>query len=282
MRPRAALVVIAATVTTVTAVAPLTAEARAPRHDALGTIELDGVPMAVRWTDGDSFTFREGPHRGRRTRLDGYNCLEAYGPVHAWGAWKAPELFELAAGASQVAASRTWVCTTDGKVDGYHRLLVSCPELAVEMAREGYGLAYAVEGKRADPRVLAAQHQAQAAGRGLWRRGVVKGVLTSVHSFAEVDAEAASDGATHAAAGGGAAGDAGTNAFAYNRVVDTRTGQALRRPHRNVYRTCELVCEDTEGDRSCMVYVPFQRRYTRRPACLEVSPSRARPDESDP
>jgi endonuclease YncB( thermonuclease family) len=219
------------------------------RHDAAGVVVLDGVRTAVKWTDGDSFKVNEGPYRGRGTRLVGYNTLEAYGPVHSWGGWTPDELFELAAAASGVAAAGEWSCTTRGKEDGYHRLLVDCPELAVEMARTGTGLAYAVDGERPAPRVLEAQREAQAAGAGMWRRGVVKGVLTSVHSLGE-DGEVEAD------------------ATVYNRVVDTRTGQALKRVHAQRYGTCETVCEETEGDRSCMVYVPFKRRYGNRPACL--------------
>jgi hypothetical protein len=221
-----------------------------PRHDAYGVVRLDGVETKVRWTDGDSFNVREGAHRGHGTRLLGYNTLEAFGPVHAWGEWKPEELFELATGAAGVAAAQAWSCTTDGKHDGYRRLLVSCPELALEMVRRGYGLAYAVDGEPASPKLLEAQREAQVSRRGIWKKGVVKGVVTSVHSQDE------------------RASDAGTEAETYNRVVDTRTGQAMKRPHRRAYRTCELVCEETEGERSCMVYVPFERRYRHQPACL--------------
>jgi micrococcal nuclease len=219
-------------------------------HAALGTITLDRLPTHVRWTDGDSFKVLDGPHRGRSTRLSGYNTLEAFGPVHSWGEWTPEELLELALTASSVAASQPWECATDGKEDSYHRLLVSCPALSVEMARQGRALAYAVDGQPADAAVLEAQREAQTAGRGIWRRGVVRGVVTSVHSAAERGL--------------------GADGTAYNRVVDTRTGQAMPRPHRETYRTCQRVCEETEGERSCMVYVPFEHRYREKPACLKV------------
>jgi micrococcal nuclease len=215
------------------------------RHDAFGIVRLNGESTKVHWTDGDSFNVRDGSYRGKGTRLVGYNTLEAYGPVHSWGEWTPEELFEFAADAARVAAAEEWSCSTDGKQDGYHRLLVSCPALAVEMARLGYGLAYAVDGAAAAPEVLEAQAQAQAAGRGIWRRGVVRGIVTSVHSESE-----------------------SPGAEAYNRVVDTKTGQAVKRAHRQSYRTCELVCEETQGARSCMVYVPFERRYRQKAACL--------------
>lgn len=137
------------------------------RHDAFGAIVLNGVRTEVRWTDGDSFSFVDGDRKGQGTRLIGYNTLEAYGPVHSWGEWKPAELFTLAKASSTVAASQEWDCTTEGKVDGYKRLLVRCPKLAVEMARAGHGLAYAVDGEKADPEVLAAQAEAMKARRGM-------------------------------------------------------------------------------------------------------------------
>jgi endonuclease YncB( thermonuclease family) len=221
-----------------------------PRHDALGAVVLNGEPTEVRWTDGDSFKVKTGPHQGKGTRLVGYNTLEAYGPVHSWGKWTAAELYEVASGSAAVAATQSWVCTTDGKEDGYHRLLVDCPELAVEMARSGYGMAYAVDGTKPSPRVLEAQREAQTAGRGMWEKGVVKGVVTSVHSLGEDGDE--------------------TDTVVYNRVVDTRTGAALKRAHDKKYGSCEKVCETTEGDVSCLVYVPFKHRYRQQPDCLRI------------
>lgn len=219
------------------------------RHDAVGAITLNGEATAVRWTDGDSFSIQSGPHARKGTRLTGYNTLEAYGPVHQWGAWTPQELYVLAKASSKVAAAKPWVCTTDGKEDGYHRLLVHCPELAVHMAREGHGLAYAVDGEAAAPEVLAAQAEAMKAGRGMWAKGATLGVVTSLHSLNE---------------------DGPGDTEAYNRVVDTRTGQALKRAHRDTYETCQRVCLATDGQQSCMVYVPFKKRYRDQPECLKM------------
>lgn len=224
------------------------------KHDALGFILLDGERVEVRWTDGDSFKIKEGPRKGMSTRLTGYNTLEAYGPVHQWGAWTAQELYALAKSSSQVAAAREWKCTAPGEVDGYHRLLVQCEGLAAEMVRTGHALAYAVDGEQVDPAVLAAQKEAMAARRGMWARGTTFGVITSLHSVGE-------DGEEHPEA--------------YNRVVDTRTGQALKRKHTERYGTCQNVCLETDGQRSCMVYVPFQRRYRGQPDCLKAADARA-------
>jgi endonuclease YncB( thermonuclease family) len=220
-------------------------------HEAKGAIVLNGTRTEVVWTDGDSFRVKDGPFKGRGTRLQGYDTLEAYGPVHRWGTWTAAELYALAKASSQVAAAQVWACTTDGKEDSYHRLLILCPELTRDIVRQGHGLAYAVEGQHAEPEVLEAQREAQAAGRGMWAKGVVKGVITSLHSLGEDDS--ASDAA-------------------YNRVVDTRTGQALRRKHQKEYAVCEEVCEETDGETSCMVYVPFRQRYHHQPECLKAAP----------
>ncbi len=217
------------------------------KHDAVGTIVLNDEKTDIRWTDGDSFKINSGPFKGRGTRLKGYNTLEAYGPVHRWGEWTAPELFIIAKDASSVAAATQWLCSTDGKEDAYKRLLIDCPALAVEIVKQGYALAYAVVGKAA-PAVLEAQREAQAAGRGMWKKGVVKGIITSVHSLGEEGDDA--------------------EVSAYNRVVDTRTGEAGKRKHEQRYQSCQEVCEVTDGDQSCMIYVPFKHRYFQRPACL--------------
>lgn len=218
------------------------------KHDAPGFVVLNAERTAIKWSDGDSFKIEEGPFKGRGTRLQGYNTLEAFGPVHRWGEWTPRELFDLAKASSHVAASQEWTCTTDGKEDGYHRVLILCPDLAVEMVRQGQAMAYAPEGGKVDPKALEAQREAQKEGRGMWKKGVVKGIVTSVHSLGE-DAHSAKE--------------------SYNRVVDTRTGEALRRPHTSKYETCQEVCETTDGDVSCMVYVPFEIRYRKKPECLK-------------
>ena len=219
------------------------------KHDAPGTIVLNGDVTEVVWSDGDSFNIKSGRYEGRGTRLQGYNTLEAYGPVHRWGDWTAQELYELAKASSHVAAATSWKCTTDGKEDGYKRLLIDCPDLAIEMARAGHGLAYSVEhAAEASPALLAAQKEAQVARRGMWAKGVTNGVITSLHSVGE---------------------DGETESQAYNRVVDTRTGAALVRKHTSAYKTCEEVCETTDGQTSCMIYVPFKIRYRNQPDCLK-------------
>jgi endonuclease YncB( thermonuclease family) len=207
-------------------------------------IELDGAPTAVRWTDGDTIRIQSGPWRGRSARLEGYNTLETYGPVHRWGTWSPHDLLALARAAAPVAASRRWTCVSSGREDRYGRLLVACPGAALELVRRGLAMVYAIDGP-ADPALLRAQEEAQRRGDGLWSRGVPRGIVTSVHSAAE-----------------------SPSGSAYDRVVDTTTGAAAARRHALRYRTCELVCEGEGVNRTCMVYVPFERRYRHRPACL--------------
>ncbi|MFT3840531.1 MAG: thermonuclease family protein [Myxococcaceae bacterium] len=219
-------------------------------HDAWGFITLNGERTKVHWTDGDSFNIKDGVHNGKGTRLQGYNTLEAYGPVHSWGKWTAAELYEVARDSASAAAAQEWKCTTDGKEDGYHRLLIDCPDLAVHMVHEGYGMAYAVEGTKTSPAVLEAQKDAQTNKRGMWLKGVSKCIVSSLHSVGEEDSE--------------------QKDHAYNRVVDTRTGEALKRAHKDTYETCQKVCETVDGDEACMVYVPFKRRYHDQPDCLVI------------
>lgn len=60
----------------------------------------------------------------------------------------------------------------------------------------------------------------------------------------------------------------------YDRLVDTRTGITRVRRHRATYRICQEVCIGTGPTLSCMVYVPFERRYRDRPDCLGPKPER--------
>lgn len=61
-------------------------------HEADGVIILNGQKTKVRWSDGDSFDFLEGPYEGPGSRLVGFNTLEAYGPGHRWGPWQREEV----------------------------------------------------------------------------------------------------------------------------------------------------------------------------------------------
>jgi endonuclease YncB( thermonuclease family) len=223
--------------------APAAARRRHQRRPA-STVVLDGVATAVRWVDGDTFRILGGPHRDRSARLDGYNTLESYGPVHRFAGWDPRDLLANAKAATGAAAAGAWTCALRGGEDAYRRLLVSCPDAAAALVGEGLAMVYAVD-HPADPALLAVQADAQRRGAGMWGRGVPAGIVTSVHS-----ADERPDGS------------------AYDRVVDTRTGAAAKRPHGRVYRACEEVCARTGEDVACMTYVPFERRFRHRPWCL--------------
>lgn len=219
----------------------------APRlHGYPGRILLDGQPTEVRWTDGDSFKVESGPLKGFGTRLFGYNTLEAFGPVHRIAGLGPVALEQLATSSAALLAATTWSCRTEGKRDGYGRALISCPDAAAALVLAGHAMVYAVEA-RPDPALLALQRQAQAAGRGMWAGGVPPEIITSLHSAGEKDLKGKPP---------------------YDRLCDTRTGLTRLRQHRSSYRTCQEVCVGEGPLGSCMVYVPFERRYRDRPGCL--------------
>jgi len=227
-------------------VALLLAGAGHSKIGTAGTLVIDGEKVDVRWTDGDTLAIDSGPLAKKHARLADYNTLEAYGPVHRWGTWKAAELYEIAKSAGAVAAATTWTCTTggpDGEDGGYGRILLSCPDAAKAMVGAGLAHVFAI-GHPADPALLAIQADAQKRGAGIWAKGVPAVIITSVHSAAE--------GRGHP----------------YNRVCDTHTGAAGESPHDKSYATCEEVCAGPAGADSCMVYVPFDHRYRDRPDCL--------------
>ena len=214
------------------------------RHRPSSTVVLDGTPCAVRWTDGDTFRILDGALRGLSARVVGYDTLESYGPVHRWGGWSREELLRIAKAATPIAAAGRWTCANAGGVDRYKRLLVSCPDAAAALVGRGLAMVFAVDAP-ADARLHALQREAQRRGEGMWAKGVPSAIPTSLHSAAE-----------------------NPRGRAYDRVVDTATGAAMRREHAHVYATCEEVCFGGGARRACMVYVPFERRHRHRPRCL--------------
>jgi endonuclease YncB( thermonuclease family) len=213
---------------------------------ARATVVLAGEPAEVRWTDGDTFVVLSGRHAGRRARLAGVNALEAHGPVHRLGASDGRALLALARRSAAVAAAAGGRCEAEGGADRYGRLLVRCPQAAEALVRAGHAMVLAVDAPP-DPALVALQAEAQRRRAGIWSGGAPRLVPTSLHSAAE--------------AGLGPGG-------AYDRIVDTRTGASEVRRHDRVYRTCEEVCLGDGPDRSCLVYVPFERWYRNHPPCL--------------
>ncbi|MCP4867315.1 MAG: nuclease [Proteobacteria bacterium] len=206
---------------------------------------LGGDKLKVTWTDGDSFKFREGPYKGKGVRMTGYNTLESYGPVHRWGDWSAMELFEIARTSKYVAAAQVWECTTNGELDSYNRVLVSCPGVVEATIAAGHAHVFAMEAGDVDEAMLAVQRTAMKRKWGMWAKGTPDVLVTSLHSAAEND-----------------------NGTAYNRTVDLATGVSTVRQHQDVYETCAEICEGPPNSGSCMTYVPFKKRYKGKPDCL--------------
>jgi micrococcal nuclease len=250
IRPRTVLaVVLAAGALTLALAAPSSAHAGRRRPDpGRGELVLDGASSRVRWNDGDSFRIEDGPRRGQQARLVGVNALETFGPVHRWGGWRREELMAIARGSARLAAAERWVCTSVGRADRYGRLLVSCPDAARRLVGAGHAMVFAMDGP-AEAALLAAQRAAQGAGAGMWGKGVPPLIPTSAHS----------------------AGEQGLRGRrAYDRIADTRTGEASSRPHDVVHEVCAEVCAGPPASTACLVYVPYERQHRSRPPCLQA------------
>lgn len=229
---------LAALVSLAALVGPRPASASAPAGGFRmppSAVIIEGERVAVAWNDGDSFGFMEGKYVRQRVRLMGFNALESYGPVHAWGTWTPMELYRVTKAATRFARTRVWNCMSEGKKDHYGRMLVFCRDLVEAMLSEGYGHVYALA-PPVDESLLRMQHDAMAARRGMWAKGTPEGLVTSLHSVSE--------------AGGG-------KGKTYDRVISSKTGLSKAYHHENTYSLCQTVCHDG----SCMVYVPFEKRY---------------------
>jgi len=219
------------------------------RESKKQTILLDGEIERVNWNDGDSFRILKGKREGQKARLVGYNTLESYGPVHFWGEFHGWDLYHIHKKATALAKSETWECTSDGKADGYGRILVTCPELRKRLITEGLAHVYAYK-EEPDPELVALQLEAQNERRGMWQKGIPRGIVTSVHS---IDEKGGDD-------------DDGPRTTSYNRVCDTRTGKTFTIEHTAVYKPCDVFCYAG----SCLLYIPFDVRYgAKRPECAK-------------
>jgi len=214
------------------------------------TIVLDNVQERVNFNDGDSFRILDGPRKGQKARLVGYNTLEAYGPVHFWGSANGWDLYHVNEKDIGLAKSEEWECTSLGKADGYGRILVLCPELRRRMVEEGFAHVYAYGDEEPDPDLVALMLKAQSERRGMWRWGIPEAIVTSVHSIDEKDPDDPL---------------AADRKESYNRLADTHTGKTFSVKHTKVFKPCDVFCHSG----SCMVYVPFNARFgDDRPACV--------------
>jgi endonuclease YncB( thermonuclease family) len=189
--------------------------------EAYTKVTINGVVTPVSFNDGDSFRIQAGPMKGTQARLSGYNTLESFGPVPAWGPGTEKEMFVLAKMSTARAKKGVWSCEGDGSKDGYGRLLLFCKDLAAELIKHGLAHAYSVDEKPADADLLAVQKEAVRERRGMWAHGVPRFVMTSLHSK---DEGGDKDGKTS------------------NRLISTRDGHSEKWQHEDAYKECQKVC----------------------------------------
>ncbi len=195
------------------------------RADTLTKVFINGEATPVFFNDGDSFRPQAGAYKGSQSRLSGYNTLESFGPVHSWGTWTEKEMWVLAKLATKHAQHGVWHCETDGKKDGYGRLLMNCKDLAKSHIENGFAMAMSVDEKPADAELIEAQRTAINNKRGMWAHGTPSYVLSSLHSANE---------------GGGKDGKT------YNRLVSTTDGHSEKWLHDDDYAECKKVCRDSK------------------------------------
>jgi len=216
---------------------------------AKSQITIDNVPAEAQFSDGDSFRILSGPLAKSRARVVGINALEAYGPVHQWGAWKANELYDISKEATKMAQKNGWNCHSLGEKDVYGRILMECTDLAQALLKKGLAHAMFLQETPSVASYVSYQKAAQDAGEGMWKKGVPSFIVTSVHSITEFQSP---------------------NATSYDRIVElSGYGKALS--HQKKYADCELVCYQFNSNEigSCMIYVAYENRYgAKRPACL--------------
>ncbi len=207
--------------------------------DAWTRVYINGSLVPVSFNDGDSFRVHGGDFSGSQCRLGGFNTLESFGPAHQWGSWHPYELYVNAKMATLNGRRGTWHCFSDGSRDGYGRLLMDCPDLAVDQIRRGLAHAYQIDDTPSRPEYLRAQQEAIRERRGMWAHGVPELVMTSVHSF---DEDRSRD-------------------WHYNRLVSTRDGHSESMQHRETYSECQWVCApETTADPVVMHGVARQLR----------------------
>ncbi len=188
--------------------------------EAVTRVFINGESTPVYFSDGDSFRVFAGPYSGRNTRLAGYNTLESYGPVHQWGSFHPFELYVIAKRATLNARRGVWHCATDGELDTYGRVLMDCPDVAVDQIRKGLAHAMNIDDTPSRPEYLRAQQQAIRERRGMWAHGVPAFVVTSLHSADEDPSRSTT----------------------YNRMISTRDGHTEKWEHSEVYEECEWAC----------------------------------------
>lgn len=213
-------------------------------------VNLDGKDILVCFNDGDTFQMYTEDGRRASARLKGFNSLESYGPVHRWGKWTTQELYENSKAATENARSGSWKCHAAGPKDKYGRLLIDCPDLAQDQIKKGLAHAMFVESGDDNQKLLDIQQQAIRSKVGMWKKGSIDYILTSLHSPEE----------------------RGLSGKAYDRFVSSKNGRSLVRNHTNAYTSCETISytPDEKFTASSMVYIPFEKRYgSAQATCLK-------------
>ncbi|HJK94732.1 MAG TPA: hypothetical protein RMH85_16155 [Polyangiaceae bacterium LLY-WYZ-15_(1-7)] len=181
---------------------------------------INGRPTHVYFNDGDSFRQLDGPWTGRGSRLGGFNTLESFGPTHAWGNWHPYELYINAKQATLNGRRGIWHCSTEGETDTYGRVLLDCPDLAIDQISKGLAHPMQIDDTPTRPTYIRALREAIRHRRGMWAHGVPGFVLTSLHSADEDP----------------------TRDVHYNRMVSTRDGHSEPWMHTDRYPECSWQC----------------------------------------
>ena len=180
-------------------------------------LNLDGVELQARWDDGDTFSAhtQDGENKKKiKARMNGYNTLESYGPVHSWGSWTEQELYRFAKESGKVAQASIWTCSDLHTGGGYGRLLVDCPDLRSKLLREGYAHPFSVK-NAAPQKDLEDMKYARDNKKGIWEKGTPNYLITSLHSQSEYQ-EKNEDGSYPAFHDKGAIGGLMKGLFGYN------------------------------------------------------------------
>lgn len=206
-------------------------------------IMLDNADTAVYFNDGDTFKIVDTDLAGERVRIEGFNALESYGPVHEWLDNSTEYLYDISQEATHIAQNGRWHCVLLDDKDTYGRLLARCDDLAKALIEKGLAHAYSIDSRPANRSYLMHQKKAQKYGMGMWQNGIPEYMITSLHALSEGTGQP------------------------YNRLISADDGHTKKMHHQDDYTTCQKVC--LEQDHSCMVYVPFMVRYEKnRPDCL--------------
>ncbi|MCA9508751.1 MAG: thermonuclease family protein [Myxococcales bacterium] len=217
-------------------------------------VKINNETSQVYFNDGDTFKVLDGKYKNERVRIIGFNTLESYGPIHQWENSAPEELYDVAVQATQMARNGSWSCKLEKNSDIYGRLLAQCDDLAKSLIESGLAHAYSAKKKSANKEYLAWQKKAQENRLGMWKKGIPKFIITSLHS---VDENIKNQKTSTLQI---------TRRENYNRLISTEDGHTEKMFHSEKYSSCQKICLE---ENSCMIYVHYRQRYGKnRPDCL--------------